>query len=94
MFQDVPFRDDLPSFMTHEDVLEYLEEFSKGLPIRFNTTVIDVRRDGEHWKVGWLRNVRDEGELEHFRWLLSRNPPVQNMSSMLFSCATVTSSSH
>ncbi|EFO97513.1 hypothetical protein CRE_07840 [Caenorhabditis remanei] len=51
LFQDEPFREDLPSFMSHEDVLEYLVDYSKNFPIQFNTTVTDVRRDGEKWKV-------------------------------------------
>ncbi|CAP38631.2 Protein CBG21932 [Caenorhabditis briggsae] len=51
LFQDEPFRDDLPSYMSHEDVLEYLEDYSKDFPIFFNTTVIDVKKDSEQWKV-------------------------------------------
>ncbi|KAF1768504.1 hypothetical protein GCK72_000316 [Caenorhabditis remanei] len=50
-FRDVPFRADLPSFLTHEDVLEYLQEFSRGLPINFNQTVESVERSGDKWKV-------------------------------------------
>ncbi|CAI2312056.1 unnamed protein product [Caenorhabditis sp. 36 PRJEB53466] len=50
-FKDVPFRDDLPSFLSHGDVLEYLEEFSRGLPIHFNETVESVDRSDDKWKV-------------------------------------------
>ncbi|EGT37800.1 hypothetical protein CAEBREN_08226 [Caenorhabditis brenneri] len=50
-FRDVPFRSELPSFLTHEDVLEYLQEFSRGLPINFNQTVESVERIDNMWKV-------------------------------------------
>uniref|UniRef100_A0A1I7UIU1 Flavin-containing monooxygenase n=2 Tax=Caenorhabditis tropicalis TaxID=1561998 RepID=A0A1I7UIU1_9PELO len=50
-YRDVPFRDDLPSFLTHEDVLEYLEDFSRGIPINFNQTVENVERSDGQWKV-------------------------------------------
>ncbi|CAL2030397.1 unnamed protein product [Caenorhabditis brenneri] len=51
LFQDEPFRDDLPSFMSHEDVLEYLEEFSKFFLIQFNITVTQVTRENDQWKI-------------------------------------------
>uniref|UniRef100_A0A1I7U559 Flavin-containing monooxygenase n=1 Tax=Caenorhabditis tropicalis TaxID=1561998 RepID=A0A1I7U559_9PELO len=51
LFEEEPFREDLPSFMSHEDVLEYLELFSKGFPIEFNSTVTNVQRDNNSWKV-------------------------------------------
>lgn len=50
-FKDVPFRDELPSFLTHEDVLEYLQEFSRGIPVQFNQTVENVERSDDKWKV-------------------------------------------
>uniref|UniRef100_A0A8R1DNC3 Flavin-containing monooxygenase n=1 Tax=Caenorhabditis japonica TaxID=281687 RepID=A0A8R1DNC3_CAEJA len=43
LFQDVPFHEDLPSFMSHESVLEYLIEYSNDLPIKFNTTVTTIK---------------------------------------------------
>ncbi|CAI2311294.1 unnamed protein product [Caenorhabditis sp. 36 PRJEB53466] len=51
LFQDLPFREDLPSFMSHEDVLEYLDEYAKDLPIQFNANVIQVKRTEGAWKV-------------------------------------------
>ncbi|CAB3407201.1 unnamed protein product [Caenorhabditis bovis] len=60
-YQDNLFPDDLPSFMSHEHVLEYLENFSRGIPIQFNTTVVGVTRDGDWWKVS-TRNSGVENE--------------------------------
>lgn len=51
LFQDEPFRDELPSFMSHEHVLEYLNEFSKDFPIQFSSTVNEVKRENDLWKV-------------------------------------------
>uniref|UniRef100_A0A8R1HIG5 Flavin-containing monooxygenase n=1 Tax=Caenorhabditis japonica TaxID=281687 RepID=A0A8R1HIG5_CAEJA len=62
-FKDIPFRDDLPSFLTHEEVLEYLQEFARGLPIFFNQTVENVERIEDKWKV---TTHHGEGITEHF----------------------------
>ncbi|CCD66216.1 Flavin-containing monooxygenase [Caenorhabditis elegans] len=50
-FRGVPFRNELPSFLTHENVREYLQEFSQGMPIHFNQTVENVERIDDKWKV-------------------------------------------
>ena len=45
-FPDVPFREDLPSFIGHRDVLEYLQNFATRFNlyknIRFHTNVEKV----------------------------------------------------
>ncbi|CAB3407091.1 unnamed protein product [Caenorhabditis bovis] len=58
-FKDVPFKNELPSFLTHEEVLEYLAEFAEGLPINFEHTVENVERLDDKWQVT-VRNKQNE----------------------------------
>ncbi|CAI5440138.1 unnamed protein product [Caenorhabditis angaria] len=52
-YRDFPFDSSLPSFLDHRDVLEYLQKYSDGLSIDFNTTVESVTRieEEEKWKI-------------------------------------------
>ncbi|CAI5438215.1 unnamed protein product [Caenorhabditis angaria] len=65
LFENTPFDDNLPSFMSHEDVLEYLEKFAESLkiPIRFETKVVNVERVDESWKVTYIHNSIEEDGL-------------------------------
>ncbi|ULU11504.1 hypothetical protein L3Y34_015144 [Caenorhabditis briggsae] len=64
-FENVPYPDGLPSFLPHENVLEYLENYSKEILIFFNTKVINVTREGEKWKVT-TSTYSAESEFVHY----------------------------
>ncbi|CAO4361395.1 unnamed protein product [Caenorhabditis nigoni] len=64
-FQNVPYPDGLPSFLPHECVLKYLQDYSKEIPIFFNTKVTNVSREGEQWKVT-TSTVSTESEFIHY----------------------------
>ncbi|XP_033755055.1 LOW QUALITY PROTEIN: flavin-containing monooxygenase FMO GS-OX5-like [Pecten maximus] len=56
-FPDFPFRKDLPSFVRHEDMLEYLESYADRFDllkyIKFSTTVNSVHPQKPHSNVTW-----------------------------------------
>lgn len=54
-YRDVPFPEDLPSFMGHAEVLKYLQEYGSGLPILCNHQVVEVKRMDERWQVTSIR---------------------------------------
>ncbi|XP_071172349.1 uncharacterized protein [Mytilus edulis] len=74
-FPGFPFRSSLPSFIKHDDVLEYLQEYTKHYDlhkcIKFETLVQHVRPevDGDktHWHVSYSNvGQRDETKTEIF----------------------------
>ncbi|PAV91270.1 hypothetical protein WR25_09207 [Diploscapter pachys] len=51
MFENFPYPEHLPSFLTSQNILDYLVKYAEGLPIKFNHEVIQVSREAEKWKV-------------------------------------------
>ncbi|XP_060066421.1 uncharacterized protein LOC132546720 [Ylistrum balloti] len=62
-FPDFPFRKDLPSFVRHEDMLEYLESYATSFDllkyIKFSTTVNSVNPLKSPDKVTWQVTYKD-----------------------------------
>ncbi|PIC51093.1 hypothetical protein B9Z55_001745 [Caenorhabditis nigoni] len=65
-FENVPYTDGLPSFLPHENVLEYLENYSKELSIFFNTKVTNVTREEEQWKVTTSTNSAEFESINYY----------------------------
>ncbi|XP_064610332.1 uncharacterized protein LOC135474701 isoform X2 [Liolophura sinensis] len=72
-FPDFPFREELPSFIKHSEVLEYLQEYGKHYNleqyIKFNTCVEEVKPIQEkncfkHWRLTY-RNLLDTSSPLH-----------------------------
>ncbi|CAD6184244.1 unnamed protein product [Caenorhabditis auriculariae] len=66
-YRDFPFKKDLSSFMSHEDVLEYLEDFSKHLPIHFESTVEKIERSAcdQYWTVTVCKKDEEPQQLNY-----------------------------
>lgn len=52
-FDGFPFSDELPLFLPHAAVRQYVQEYGKEVQhlIDFNTKVIDCRKEGKVWEV-------------------------------------------
>lgn len=68
-FSDFPVPDDIPQFLTHDNVLLYFRLYAQNfnlLPyIRFNTEVRHIRQadnysESGRWRVTYVRHARDE----------------------------------
>ncbi|CAI4223132.1 unnamed protein product [Auanema sp. JU1783] len=50
-YHDQEISTELPSFVGHKEMLEYLEDYAKELPILFNHKVAHVERVDDKWKL-------------------------------------------
>ncbi|CAJ0578221.1 unnamed protein product, partial [Mesorhabditis spiculigera] len=57
-FPGHPFPHHLPSFITHQQVLQYITEYGEHIDVQLKTCVLRVERNGERWMV----EVEKEGE--------------------------------
>ncbi|CAJ0565322.1 unnamed protein product, partial [Mesorhabditis spiculigera] len=57
-FPGHPFPHHLPSFITHQQVLQYITKYGDHIDVQLKTRVLRVERNGERWMV----EVEKEGE--------------------------------
>jgi cation diffusion facilitator CzcD-associated flavoprotein CzcO len=71
-YSDFPIADDQPDFLSHDAFLRHLEAYADHFDLRrgvsFNTSVEQVERDGERWKVRL-----SSGDTRHYRAVVVAN---------------------
>ena len=62
-YEDCPFPENLPTFLTGEQVLDYLRSYADGITVESNSKVLSVQEENgeKQWKVGLFCNKTCSG---------------------------------
>ncbi|KAK8036145.1 hypothetical protein PG993_008759 [Apiospora rasikravindrae] len=63
-FADHPWPDDAPLYPSHQQVLNYLRSYSKGVKVEYGTEVVGLVRRTRRWPHRWQLTIRKRGSKE------------------------------